>query len=46
MTNLKIGDSAPDFQLPGIDGNTYRLEDFREKKIVIVMFSCNHCPNC
>jgi len=44
MTNLKIGDPAPEFQLPGVDGNTYSLEDFREKKIVIVMFSCNHCP--
>jgi len=44
MTNLKIGDPALDFQLPGVDGNTYSLEDFKEKKIVIVMFSCNHCP--
>jgi peroxiredoxin len=44
MANLKIGDPAPDFQLPGVDGNTYSMKDFKEKKIVIVMFSCNHCP--
>jgi len=44
MTNLKIGDLAPDFQLPGVDGNMYSLEDFKKKKIVIIMFSCNHCP--
>ena len=41
---LKIGDPALDFQLLGVDGNTYRLEDFEDKKILIVMFSCNHCP--
>ena len=44
MANLKIGDPAPDFQLPGVDGYTYSMKDFKEKKIVIVMFSCNHCP--
>jgi len=41
---LKIGDPALDFQLLGVDGNTYRVEDFEDKKILIVMFSCNHCP--
>lgn len=44
MTNLKIGELAPEFRLQGIDGNMHSLEDFKEKKIVIVMFSCNHCP--
>lgn len=44
MTNLKIGDSVLNFQLPRVDGNTYSMEDFKNKKIVIVMFSCNHCP--
>ena len=44
MTYLKIGDSAPDFQLLGVDGNMYSLADFKEEKIIIVMFSCNHCP--
>lgn len=41
---LKIGDPAPDFNLPGVDGKDYGLDDFKDKKIVIVMFSCNHCP--
>ncbi len=44
MADLKIGDLAPGFKLPGVDSNTYSLEDFKEKKIIIVMFSCNHCP--
>jgi len=45
MAGLKIGDSAPGFsELVGVDGKTYSLGDFGDKKIVIVMFSCNHCP--
>jgi peroxiredoxin len=41
---LEIGSPAPDFQLPGTDGKTYRLEDFREAHILVVVFTCNHCP--
>ena len=45
MSTLRIGDPAPGFnELQGVDGKTYGLEDFGDKKIVIVMFSCNHCP--
>lgn len=41
---LQIGEKAPDFHLPGVDGKTYSLEDFSDTKILIVVFSCNHCP--
>lgn len=41
---LKIGDKAPDFKLPGIDGKTYSLDSFRGKKIIAIVFMCNHCP--
>lgn len=42
---LKIGSNAPNFtNLPGIDGKKYSLESFSDKKIVVVVFSCNHCP--
>jgi len=44
MKILKIGDPVPSFRLTGIDGKYYGLEDFKDKKVVIVMFSCNHCP--
>jgi thioredoxin-dependent peroxiredoxin len=33
---LKVGDQAPDFSLPGSDGKTYRLSDFRGKQAVVV----------
>ncbi len=41
---LKIGDAAPSFELPGVDGKTYRLEDFDDAEVLAVMFICVHCP--
>jgi peroxiredoxin len=41
---LQIGDSAPNFSLPATDGKTYSLEDFRDTPILVIVFSCNHCP--
>jgi peroxiredoxin len=40
---LEIGASAPEFNLPATDGNTYKLSDFTEDFLVI-FFTCNHCP--
>lgn len=42
---LKIGDPAPAFyDLPATDGKRYSLDSFRDAKILVVVFSCNHCP--
>jgi peroxiredoxin len=41
---LEIGRQAPDFNLPGVDGRNYRLADFADAKILVVVFTCNHCP--
>jgi peroxiredoxin len=41
---LQIGAPAPAFELPGVDGKTYRLADFAEAKVLVVVFTCNHCP--
>ena len=43
MAALKLGDPAPDFDLPGIDGGRVALSDY-EGKPVAVVFSCCHCP--
>lgn len=44
MANLKPGDQALAFTLPGVDGKTYSLGDFSDKNAVAVIFTCNHCP--
>ena len=41
---LKINSLLPEFNLPGTDGNIYSSKSFIDKKILIIIFSCNHCP--
>jgi peroxiredoxin len=41
---LDIGDTAPGFSLPATDGKTYALTDFDDAKVLVVFFTCNHCP--
>ena len=41
---LAIGTQAPDFCLPGIDGQTHCLKEYAERKVLVVAFTCNHCP--
>ena len=43
-STLPLGSPAPDFKLPGADGKTWRLKDFSKSKILVVVFTCNHCP--
>ncbi len=44
VKTLSIGDKAPYFKLPAADGKFYSLDDFNEKKALVVVFTCNHCP--
>ena len=44
MRKLEIGQRAPDFVLPGVDGKDYSLAKFKDKRVVVVVFTCNHCP--
>jgi thiol-disulfide isomerase/thioredoxin len=41
---LTIGADAPNFNLPGTDGKYYSLNSFKAAKILVVIFTCNHCP--
>ena len=41
---LPIGAQAPDFSLPGVDGKTYSLSSFADAKVLVIVFTCNHCP--
>jgi peroxiredoxin len=44
VRTLAIGAAAPDFKLPGVDGRTYALKDFAAARVLVVVFTCNHCP--
>ncbi len=41
---LPLGATAPDFHLPGVDGRHYALRDFADARVLVVVFTCNHCP--
>jgi thiol-disulfide isomerase/thioredoxin len=41
---LALNSPAPDFSLPGVDGNMYTLQSFKDAKVLVVVFMCNHCP--
>ncbi|HEY2588394.1 MAG TPA: redoxin family protein [Tepidisphaeraceae bacterium] len=41
---LEIGSPAPDFNLPGVDGRQHALHDYAKAKVLVVIFTCNHCP--
>jgi thiol-disulfide isomerase/thioredoxin len=41
---LAIGAKAPEFSLPGVDGKMYSLKNFSGSKLLVIVFTCNHCP--
>ena len=41
---IDVGKPAPEFNLPGVDGRNWKLSDFKDKRLVVIVFSCNHCP--
>ena len=44
QTHLKIGDKLPEFSLVATNGRECNPYEFEESKIIVVMFTCNHCP--
>ncbi len=44
VPTLTIGEKAPDFRLPATDGKFYSLDDFKQSKAMVIIFTCNHCP--
>src|SRR5277367_5139024 len=41
---LPLGSPAPDFSLPGVDGEIHKLSDYASSPVLVVVFTCNHCP--
>jgi peroxiredoxin len=42
---LPLGSFAPGFSLPGVDGTIHKLSDYASSKVLVVVFTCDHCPN-
>lgn len=43
VKTLEIGQKAPDFRLPGVDGKFHTLAEYGAE-VLVILFSCNHCP--
>jgi len=41
---MPLGTAAPPFSLPGVDGETRSLDSFADAELLVVVFTCNHCP--
>ena len=41
---LPLGSAAPNFELPGVDGKIHKLADYVSSPVLVVVFTCNHCP--
>lgn len=44
-TPLAIGADAPGFNLPGVDGKMHSLDEYADADVLMVVFTCNHCPD-
>jgi len=44
IKTLEIGAKASNFRLPGVDGKTHRLAEYDKAKVLVIVFTCNHCP--
>lgn len=44
IPTLAIGAKAPDFDLPGVDGKNHTLAEYAAAKVLVIVFTCNHCP--
>lgn len=42
--SIAISETAPPFDLPGVDGRSHSLEDYADARALVLVQSCNHCP--
>jgi peroxiredoxin len=42
--SIAISETAPSFDLPGVDGRSHSLDDYADARALVLVQSCNHCP--
>jgi peroxiredoxin len=42
--SVALGAEAPQFDLPGVDGQDHSLDSYRDAEALVLIQSCNHCP--
>ena len=42
--SIALSQTAPSFSLPGVDGRSHSLDDYRDASALVLVQSCNHCP--
>jgi peroxiredoxin len=42
---IELGAQAPDFNLMGIDDQMHTLDEYKDAKLLVLVFTCNHCPD-
>jgi peroxiredoxin len=41
---MSVIETAPTFDLPGVDGRNHSLEEYADASVLVLVQSCNHCP--
>jgi len=41
---VSVIETAPAFDLPGVDGRNHSLEEYADATVLVLVQSCNHCP--
>ncbi len=44
VSTLELGAKAPDFNLIGVDGEYHTLDEYDDAEVLVIVFTCNHCP--
>lgn len=42
---IAVGAQGPSFNLKGVDGKMHNMDEYKDSKVLMLAFTCNHCPS-
>ena len=42
---IEVGAHGPSFNLKGVDGKMHTMDEYKDSKVLMLAFTCNHCPS-